>query len=127
MKKPTRRRTASKPTNASSVDEYFAKIEGSAREQLGKLRETIRSVLPADATEVISYRMPAFKQKKIVVWYAAFANHCSLFPGGVVLEQMKDELAGYVTSKGTVQFPLDKQLPTSLVKKIVKKRLAQVG
>lgn len=101
-------------------------MNGPAREMLTKLRATIRSVVPAGATEVISYRMPAFKGKKMVVWYAAFARHCSLFPGGAVIEQMKDELKDFVTSKGTIQFPIDKPLPTALVKRVIKRRLEQL-
>lgn len=89
------------------------------------LRAAIRSVLPRDATETISYRMPAFKRDGIVVWYAAFADHCSLFPGGSVLERFKDQIAGYRTSKGTIQFPLDRRLPIRLIKQIVKARVAE--
>jgi uncharacterized protein YdhG (YjbR/CyaY superfamily) len=59
------------------------------------------------------------------VWYAAFAGHISLFPGGSVLAQFKDDIAGFKVSKGTVQFPLDKPLPTALIKRIVKARLAE--
>jgi uncharacterized protein YdhG (YjbR/CyaY superfamily) len=59
------------------------------------------------------------------VWYAAFADHCSLFPGGTVLAQLKDELTGYKTSKGTVQFPLGKPLPIALIKRILKARVAE--
>ena len=128
MKKATFRRS-SKPkgkNGAKTVDEYFANIEGLAHEMLTTMRLTIRSVLPANATEVISYGIPAFKQKKVLVWYAAFTNHCSLFPGGAVLNEMKSELDGFVTAKGTIQFPIGEQLPVTLIKKIVKKRLAQI-
>ena len=126
MKKAESKRR-SKPSNrVKTVDDYFAKVEGPAHEMLSKMRATIRSVVPADATEVISYGIPAFKQKSILVWYAAFANHCSLFPGGAVLNEMKNELDDFSTSKGTIQFPLEKPLPTALVKKIVKRRLAQI-
>ena len=92
-----------------------------------KMRAAIRSALPAEATEVISYKMPAFKLKKTLVWFAAFRNHCSLFPTAAVLDQFKTELAGYKTSKGTVQFPLEKPLPIALIKKLVKVRLQLSG
>jgi uncharacterized protein YdhG (YjbR/CyaY superfamily) len=69
--------------------------------------------------------MPAFAREGIIVWYAAFADHVSLFPRGSVLAQFKDELAGFKTSKGTVQFPLDKPLPVALVKRIVTARVAE--
>ena len=109
------------------MDEYFANIEGPAHEMLTTMRLAIRSVLPANATEVISYGIPAFKQKKLLVWYAAFANHCSLFPGGAVLNEMKSELDGFARAKGTIQFPIGKPLPVTLIKKITKKRLAQIN
>jgi uncharacterized protein YdhG (YjbR/CyaY superfamily) len=89
------------------------------------MRAAIQSAAPAGAVEIISYKIPAFKTKKILVWYAVFAEHCSLFPTASVIEEFKDELSGYTTSKGTVQFPNDKALPTGLIKKLVKARVAQ--
>lgn len=94
---------------------------------LVKMRAAIRSALPAEATQVISYKIPAFKLKKILVWFAAFQDHCSLFPTAAVLQQFKSELSSYKTSKGTVQFPLDKPMPLALIKKLVKARLAASG
>jgi uncharacterized protein YdhG (YjbR/CyaY superfamily) len=97
-----------------------------ARGTLAKLRATIRSVLPRDATEVISYQMPAVKGNRgVILWYAAFSDHVSLFPRASVLTQFKDELAEFKVSKGTVQFPLDQPLPVSLIKRIVKARVAE--
>jgi uncharacterized protein YdhG (YjbR/CyaY superfamily) len=92
---------------------------------LKRMRAAIRSALPADASETISYRMPAFKRARVLVWYAAFANHCSLFPGGSVVEAFKRDLEGFVTSKGTIQFPFDRPLPTPLIKKLVRARVAE--
>ena len=92
---------------------------------LTKMRAAIRSAVPRDAAEVISYRMPAFRRDGVLVWYAGFADHCSLFPGGLVLERFKDELVGFKTSKGTVQFPLDAPLPMALIKRIVKARVSE--
>jgi uncharacterized protein YdhG (YjbR/CyaY superfamily) len=89
------------------------------------LRATIRSALPRDVTETISYRMPAFKRDGVLVWYAAFAGHCSLFPGASALQRFKNEVAAYKTSKGTIQFALDKPLPVALIKRIVKARVAE--
>jgi uncharacterized protein YdhG (YjbR/CyaY superfamily) len=89
------------------------------------MRAVIRSAVPPESTEVISYGMPAFKHKKVLVWFAAFSTHCSLFPTGAVIEAFKNELKGFSTSKGTIQFPTDKPLPTALVKKLVKARVAQ--
>ena len=70
--------------------------------------------------------MPAFKYDEVLVWYAAFANHVSLFPKSGVLEAFKDELADFKTAKGTIQFPLDQPLPITLIKRIVKTRVAHV-
>jgi uncharacterized protein YdhG (YjbR/CyaY superfamily) len=94
---------------------------------LQQIRDAIRSVVPLEATEVISYKIPAFRHKKVLVWYAAFSNHCSLFPTAAVVERFKDELRGYSTSKGTIHFPLDKPIPVELIKKMVRARVAQTG
>jgi uncharacterized protein YdhG (YjbR/CyaY superfamily) len=90
------------------------------------MRDTIRSVVPREAVEVISYRMPAFKPGHVLVWYAAFADHVSLFPGGSVLVRFENDLAAFKTSKGTIQFPLDRSLPTALIKHIVRARVAEI-
>ena len=107
--------------------EYLASVPEPARSHLEKLRKAIQSAVPAGAVEVISYGVPAFKEKKVLVWYAAFAEHCSLFPTAEVIREFKDELQGFSTSKGTVHFPLDKPLPTDLIKKMVKARVAHQG
>ena len=108
-----------------TVDEYFDRLSEPARSALHKMRQAIRSVVPPDATEIISYNIPAFEHKKVLVWYAAFTNHCSLFPTKAVLEAFKDELKGFTVSKGTVQFPLAKPMPVALIKKLVKARVEQ--
>jgi uncharacterized protein YdhG (YjbR/CyaY superfamily) len=108
-----------------SVDEYLAGVPEPARSTLNKIRAAIRSAVPAEATETISYWIPAFKYKGVLVWFAAFSDHCSLFPTASVVEAFKNELKGYSTSKGTIQFPTDKPLPTALVRKLVKLRVTQ--
>lgn len=114
------------PTAApQSVDEYFDRLSDPALSALHKIRQAIRAVVPPEATEIISYNIPAFKHKKVLVWYAAFTNHCSLFPTKAVLEAFKDELKGFTVSKGTVQFPLEKPMPVALIKQLVKARVAQ--
>jgi uncharacterized protein YdhG (YjbR/CyaY superfamily) len=110
-----------------TVEAYLAAVPEPARTTLERVRSVIRSAVPKESTEVISYSMPAFRHKKVIVWYAAFQDHCSLFPGGRLIETMKDDLAGYRTSKGTIQFPVDKPLPATLIKKIVKARLAELN
>ena len=94
---------------------------------MNKVRAAIRSAAPAEATEAISYGMPAFKHKGTLVWFAAFSEHCSLFPTASVIEMFKSELKGYSISKGTIHFPTDKPLPAALVKKMVKARVAQIA
>ena len=108
-----------------NVDEYLAKIQQPARNTLNQIRAAIRSVVPPRTTEVISYGIPAFKYKGVLVWYAAFSDHCSLFPTASVVAAFKDELKGFSTSKGTIHFPTDKPLPSDLVKKMVKARVAE--
>ncbi|WP_222439765.1 iron chaperone [Alloacidobacterium dinghuense] len=114
--------TQSNPS-PKTVDDYFAITPEPARTVLEKMRAAIRSVVPRESTEVISYGIPAFKHKTVLVWYAAFANHCSLFPTASVIETFKDELEAFTISKGTIQFPINKPLPIALIKKIVKLRV----
>jgi uncharacterized protein YdhG (YjbR/CyaY superfamily) len=114
------------PGPAKTVDDYLARAPEPARSALKEMRAIIRSVVPPETTETISYQMPAYKYKGTLVWFAAFRDHCSLFPTAATIEAFKDDLAGYTTSKGTIQFPLDKPLPTALIKKLVKARVAQI-
>jgi uncharacterized protein YdhG (YjbR/CyaY superfamily) len=110
----------------ASVEDYLAALPEKSRTALEKLRKTIRAVL-ADATETISYGMPAFKdQGRFVVWYAAFKDHCSLFPASArVLEAHGAELKPYFSGKGTLRFTAEKPMPAALVRKIVKTRLEE--
>jgi uncharacterized protein YdhG (YjbR/CyaY superfamily) len=124
------KRASSAKTKGSAaprtVDEYLARVPEPANGTLMKIRATIRSAVPAEAIETLSYGIPAFKYNGTLVWYAAFATHCSLFPTAAVIEKFRSDLKGYPLSKGTIQFPIDKPLPAALVKKIVKARVAQV-
>jgi len=125
--KSGKRSSASKSKSTPrSVAEYLAGLPDPARSSLIKMRAAIRSAVPPEATETISYRIPALKYKGMLVWFAAFSNHCSLFPGSSVIEAFKDDLKDLQTSKGTIHFPTDKPLPAALVKKMVKLRLAQI-
>lgn len=130
MKKTKPRRRSSKRTTTKrppkNFNEYLARIPEPARSALRKMRAAIRSAVPPEATETISYRMPAFKHKGILVWFASFSGHCSLFPTAAVIEAHKHELNRFRTSKGTIQFPAGKPLPIALLKKLVKTRLAQI-
>jgi uncharacterized protein YdhG (YjbR/CyaY superfamily) len=108
-----------------NVDEYLAAVPEPARGTLNKIRAAIRSAVPSETTETISYRIPAFTYKGVLVWYAAFSNHCSFFPTASVVEAFKNQLKGFSISRGTIHFPTDKPLPAALVKKLVKTRVAQ--
>lgn len=125
MKQATRNRTsrAGKPT---TIDEYLARVPEPARTTLNKMRAVIRSVVPEGTTEEISYRIPTFRYKKMLVALAAFKDHCSFFPlGSSALAGLEDELSAFRVSKGTLHFPVDKPMPAALVKKIVRARIAQ--
>jgi uncharacterized protein YdhG (YjbR/CyaY superfamily) len=109
-----------------SIDEYLARVPEPARSTLNKVRAAIRSAVPPETKETISYGIPAFKHKQVLVWFAAFSKHCSLFPTASVIEAFRKDLEGFTLSKGTIQFSADKPLPAALVKKLVKARMAQV-
>jgi uncharacterized protein YdhG (YjbR/CyaY superfamily) len=109
----------------NGVDEYLASIPEPARTTLKKVRAAIRSVAPPEATEVISYGIPTFKYKGMLASFAAFSDHCSLFPGAGPTTEFKNELNKFQTSKGTIRFAPDKPLPVTLLKKLVKLRIAE--
>lgn len=112
------------PTNFA---EYLKLVEKPARGALTTLREVIQSAVPPEASETISYRIPAFRYRnRVLLWFAAFSDHCSLFPTASIIEQFREELSGYSTAKGTIHFPLDKTLPVNLIRTIVKARVKQL-
>jgi uncharacterized protein YdhG (YjbR/CyaY superfamily) len=109
---------------SEAVEAYLARVPEPACSTLRKVRATIRSVVPKETTEGLSYGMPAFRYKGALVAYAAFKDHCSFFPmQASLIDEMKDELGAYRTAKGTLQFQLDKPLPAALLKKMVKLRV----
>jgi len=112
--------------NVGAVEAYLARVPEPARSTLEKLRATIRAAVPAEATEGLSYGMPAFHYMGALVAYAAFKRHCSFFPmNASLIDTMADELKAYRTAKGTLQFAQDQPLPAALVRKIVKARVAE--
>ncbi|MFU8842903.1 MAG: DUF1801 domain-containing protein [Bacteroidales bacterium] len=104
------------------IDEYHALQPTGIRETLEQLRQAIRQAAPM-ATETISYGMPAFRQRKVLVYYALHQNHIGFYPTPDPMVHFKKELEKYSTSKGAIQFPVDKPIPLTLIKKIVKFRL----
>jgi uncharacterized protein YdhG (YjbR/CyaY superfamily) len=108
-----------------SVDTYMDALPADVNAILQKIRSGIRSAAPK-AEEVISYQMPAYKYHGMLVYFAAFTDHCSLFPGSKnVLEVFKDELKSFKTFGGTIQFTTANPLPVKLVKKIVQFRMKE--
>lgn len=109
-----------------TIDEYLAGVSPDKRAALNKLRQTIRTAFPR-ADECISYGMPAFRlDGRVVAWLGAGANHCAFYPGGVV-DAFKRELAAYETSKGTIRFQPDHPLPATLVRQLIKARIARTA
>ncbi len=109
----------------ASVDEYLESVPREMRTALNKLRKTVKAAAP-HADEVISYQMPAFRQKGMLVYYGAFKDHCSFFPGSAkVRRQFSTELKPFEGGKGTLHFTPDQPLPADLVTRIVKARVAE--
>lgn len=113
-------------TKFTTTDEYMATVPEQSLEKAVEIREIIRKAVPK-ATEVISYNMPAFKLNKVLVWFAGYKGHLGFYPGGTAIGVFQDELSAYKTSKGAIQFPLDKPLPVALINKIVKYRIKEVA
>jgi uncharacterized protein YdhG (YjbR/CyaY superfamily) len=108
-----------------TVDGYLRTLSPDKRAALQKLRRTIRGITPK-AVECVSYGVPGFRlDGKLLVSYAAAARHCSIFPGAYPVAALERELGAYSTSKGTVRFQPDKPLPATLVRKLIKARLAE--
>ena len=117
--------TKSKPR---TIDEYLAGVTADQRAALEKLRKTIRTVAPK-AEECISYGLAAFRLNgRPLVAFGAWANHCAFYPmSSTTVKAFQDQLKDFGTSKGTIRFSANKPLPTALVKKLVKARIAASG
>ena len=109
----------------NTIDEYISTQREEVRPLLIKVRETIRAEAP-DATEKISWRMPTFWQGENIIHFAAFKNHIGLYPGGEAVGIFADKLAGYKTSKGAIQFPLDKPIDYAFIAEITRWRMKQI-
>lgn len=108
-----------------TIDEYLGPLSDDKRSALEKLRKDIRAVVPT-AEECISYGIPAFRlDGRVLVFFGAATRHCSFYPGAAPIEVCKDALATYDTSKGTIRFAPGKPLPATLVRKLVRARVAE--
>src|SRR6267142_2818479 len=108
-----------------TIDEYLAPLSKEKRAALEKLRRAIKSAAPK-AEECISYQLPAFRLGgRLLVAFGAAANHCAFYPGAHPVQAHKNELKAYDTSKGTIRFQADSPLPATLVRKLVKTRIAE--
>jgi uncharacterized protein YdhG (YjbR/CyaY superfamily) len=110
-----------KPEN---TDAYINSFDGEVKAKLEQIRAIIQKAAPK-ATEVISYGMPAFKQQRVLVYFAASKQHLGFYPTAAPIQVFAEELAEYKTSKGAIQFPYNKPLPVKLITAIVKYRLKQ--
>jgi uncharacterized protein YdhG (YjbR/CyaY superfamily) len=106
-----------------SVDDYIAQFPPRVRALLKKLRRTIKAAAP-DAEEKISYRMPAYSQSGVIVYFAGYEHHIGLYPLPDAMGTFKHDLARYPCGKGSIQFPLEEPLPLGLIARIVKYRVA---
>lgn len=113
-----------KRINFITVEEYFASLTPKTRGILKEVRKTIKNAAPG-SKEVISYNIPAFRLKGVLVWYAAFKEHISLFPKTSAINYFKNELSEYQVSKGTIKFPVNKRIPLKLISRIVKYRVGE--
>lgn len=113
-----------KEQTISTIDEYIAAFPVEVQKKLQEMRAAIKAAAP-NASEKISYQMPTFVLNGNLVHFAAFKNHLGFYPVPTGIDKFKKELAAYKTSKGAVQFPLDKPLPLALIRRIVKFRVAE--
>lgn len=102
-----------------TIDEYIALFPPKTQKILQQVRETIHNAVP-NAKEVISYKMPAFKQNNVLVYFAGYAKHIGFYPTGSGIEAFQHEFDDYKWSKGAVQFPIDKPMPLDLITRITK-------
>ncbi|MCU0236063.1 MAG: DUF1801 domain-containing protein [Acidobacteria bacterium] len=109
-------------TAPKTIDEYIKTFPGDIQDKLKAMRKTVHAAAP-EAEEKISYQMPTFYLKGNLVHFAAFKKHIGFYPAPSGIQAFKNDLSVYKSSKGAVQFPIDKPLPLALVSKIVRFRV----
>ncbi len=120
-------RAAASGASSDAVDAYIAAVPEPTRTTLVRLREIIRSAVPKEAVEVISYGIPAFKLSKPFFGFAAFKNHLSVLPfSGSLFNHFNEELKPYTRTKSSLHLPFDKPLPATLIRKLVRARVAAI-
>jgi uncharacterized protein YdhG (YjbR/CyaY superfamily) len=124
MKRAASAKAPARQRPAATIDEYIEQQAPDVQPILRRIRATIRKAVP-DATEIISYRMPAFTRERIVVYFAAFKNHIGLFPPVKGDAALTRAIAPYAGEKGNLRFPLDQQIPYALIARIAKARARQ--
>jgi uncharacterized protein YdhG (YjbR/CyaY superfamily) len=113
------------PAKPATIDEYLDGVDAEKRAALEQLRRTILAIVP-DAEECISYGMPAFRKGKVFAGFAAARNHLSYYPfSGRVTEALKEELAPYATTSGSVHFSPEAPLPETLVRRLIESRMSE--
>ena len=117
-------KSESKKIQAKTIDEYISQFPDDIQKILEEMRQTIRESAPG-AEEAISYRIPTFKLNGNLVHFAAFKSHIGFYPTSSGIDAFKTELSKYNTSRGAVQFPLDRPIPYALVRTIVKFRVKE--
>lgn len=110
--------------NPTNVNDYIALFPPETQLLLEQVRSVIQQAAP-EAQEVISYGMPAYKLKGILVYFAGYKNHIGFYPTGKGIESFKKEISGYKSGKGSVQFPLDKPIPLNLIAEMVRFRVIE--
>jgi uncharacterized protein YdhG (YjbR/CyaY superfamily) len=116
----------SRTNRFETIDEYIQTFPKDIQRILERIRKTIKEAAPG-ASEAISYQMPTFKLNGNLVHFAGYENHIGFYPTPSGTEAFKKEVSGYKSGKGSVQFPLDKPIPYSLIKKIVKFRVKETS
>lgn len=119
------RAKANMPNTPQTIDEYLARLSDDKRATLEKLRSAIKSAAP-NAEECIAYQIPTFRlDGKMLVSFGAAAKHCAFYPGAYPVNALRAELEAYDVNKGTIRFSVNKPLPATLVRKLVKARIAE--